>query len=104
MKTGIDLIKQERENQIIKHGYTIESDFEMNKRNQLTTAARLLLNESVPDTPPVDWDKDVWNGLANKAFEQRVVIAGALCAAAIDLQLFKDFKGWDRKIPQAIDE
>lgn len=104
MKTGIDLIKQEREDQIIKHGYTIKSDFELNKNNQLITAARLLLNESVPVIPPFNWDRDIWHHMANKSFEKRVVIAGALCAAATDLQLFKDFKGWDRKIPQAIDE
>ena len=42
MKTGIELIAQERAEQIEKHGRTIELDVKQNNHHQLSDAASAL--------------------------------------------------------------
>ena len=43
MKTGIELIAEERREQIEKHGRTLENDFVINDVGQLAHAAEMLL-------------------------------------------------------------
>jgi hypothetical protein len=89
---GLDLIKQERIEQIEKHGRTLERDVKENNHYQLSEAAGLLC---APDPEadfavelheccPVDWDEAIWVKMMSKPYKDRLVIAGALIAAEID--------------------
>jgi len=95
VSTGIELITQERKEQLTKHGRTVELDVEQNNEGQLTDAASVLtMNvpeglmgtylQSQGETPPVGWDSDAWNKMIRKPYKERLVIAGALIAAEID--------------------
>ncbi len=99
--TGIELISKEREEQINKHGRTIEYDSKNNMSGQLSQAAGLLTymfpeevdggdtdNDNILDfthCAPEDWDIDLWNKMMNKSYKDRLIIAGAMIAAEIDL-------------------
>ena len=89
--TGIELISKEREEQLCKHGRTVEGDVEMNNHYQLSEAAGILtcldtddLLVNSDECCPVEWDEVGWKKLFEKPYEQRLVIAGALIAAEID--------------------
>lgn len=87
MKTGIELIAQEREEQITKHGRTVEQDVRENDNFQLTLAAAMLTapNPKQFATPtPGGWSWKIWNRMINKPYKERIIIAGALIAAEID--------------------
>jgi len=101
-RRGIDLISQERIEQIVKHRRTIPEDYANNDKGQLPRAAYLLL---IPDDSsirkdmlndyffvyvPDKWDSRVWAKMINKPFEQRLVIAGALLAAELDRRAFDE--------------
>ena len=92
MKTGLELIRKERENQISK-GRSIEKDIQINKDKQLLDASVLLMlyedqaqysdyeyHECVPD----GWDLDIWVKMCRKPYIERLSIAGALVSAEID--------------------
>lgn len=90
METGIELIKKEREEQILKHGRTTELDIQINKRRQLADAAAVLATPLI-DTPrkrlslmPSDWDDAVALKMCSKSYKERLIIAGALIAAELD--------------------
>lgn len=89
---GVVAISKEREEQIYKHGRSIEYDREFNKDGQLADAAAVLALQ-VPlgfegaylqNVPPLNWDKDIWLDMLKKPYKERVVIAGALMAAEYD--------------------
>lgn len=92
---GIELINQERVEQLTKHGRTVEKDKELNEEFQLADAAAVL-TLPVPDSltgaflqsygehPPVGWNKEIWKKMLEKPYKERLVIAGALIAAEID--------------------
>lgn len=96
MKTGIELIADERREQIEKHGRTVEKDVEFNNRGELVVAAQSLCVESLIDIDdeddiihfddyrPFGWDEKVWEHMAKKPYKERLIIAGALIAAEID--------------------
>lgn len=93
MKNGIELIAQERQEQIEKHGITLNYDFANNSFRQLSEAARILLEDPNHllydgDTDqtfaPSGWDIEVFNKMRNKSYMERIIIAGALIAAEID--------------------
>lgn len=93
--TGLELITQERHEQITKHGRTIEQDKAQNNECQLTDAATALVI-AVPEGmenaylqchgnfPPVGWNREIWNNMLKKPYKERLVIAGALIAAELD--------------------
>lgn len=93
MKTGIELIAIERQEQIEKHGRDTEWDVNENTKEQLSFAAALL---SCPNPKnmgfdpnsdfgrPELWDKKLFNKMMDKSYRQRLIIAGALIAAEID--------------------
>lgn len=92
-KTGIELIAIERQEQIEKHGRTIERDVEMNDALQLPNGAKTLISNpylhalpwrKIQELKPVDWDMGIWSNMCNKPYKERLVIAGALIAAEID--------------------
>ena len=92
MKTGIELIAQERKEQIEKHGKTVKKDVELNEDYQLSSAASLLTeaidNDTLMviahDTLPKGWDLKMWQKMWDKSFAERLIIAGALIAAEYD--------------------
>jgi len=82
---GVIAIINERNDQIHKHGRTIESDILHNPSGQLIDAARALLKPTpvlhdFPDT----WGIAACRKLINKSYQERKVIAAALIAADYD--------------------
>lgn len=90
--TGIELIAKERQEQIEKHGRTIESDVNCNNHYQLSQAASLLIGEvliedyeaSPSEMCPSEWDEGIWEKMCRKPYKDRLIIAGALIAAELD--------------------
>lgn len=93
---GIELIAKERQEQIVKHGISVESDVTYNKAYQLTEAAAILATEMFPSSRkrfaamPSDWEDQRCLKMCNKPRMQRLIIAGALIAAEIDKIIAKD--------------
>jgi len=88
-KTGVDLIAQERREQIKKHGRTIDHDAQVNDNGQLVDATLQLLaveyNEGWDSyNTPDGWDKEIMAKMIGKSKKERLIIAGALIAAEID--------------------
>lgn len=91
MKTGIELIATERQEQIEKHGRTIERDVKENAEGEIAYFAGLLCHEHAnhPDANvlnylPPKWDKQLCLKMLSKTYKDRLIIAGALIAAEID--------------------
>jgi hypothetical protein len=89
LKTGIELIAQERKEQIEKHQYSRKHDEMINDNGQLIDAAIQLLaveyNEGWDSyNTPSGWNKDIMARMINKTRRQRLIIAGALIAAELD--------------------
>lgn len=82
--TGIELIAQERKEQLQK-GRSVHLDFRYNNDQQLRKGAQRLLHE-VPDrlSAPYDWDVDLWQKMCGKTYKERLIIVGALIAAELD--------------------
>lgn len=86
-KTGVELIADERKEQIEKHGRSVEQDVALNTKGQLSVAAGILLQKIIPvnlDLIPTGWNVFIWNRMLSKPYEERLIIAGALIAAEID--------------------
>lgn len=93
MKTGIELIAEERQEQITKHHRSIEDDVDYNYNAQLSEAASILClhpkhdlydSEVAEKAVPFDWNEIDFNKMRSKPYKERLVIAGALIAAEID--------------------
>lgn len=91
MKTGIELIAEERQEQIEKHGRSISQDVTYNSglEKPLTKAAAALTMEhgnslAMQTMRPQNWDAEIWNKMMSKPYKERLIIAGALIAAEID--------------------
>ena len=88
MKTGIELIAAERQEQITKHKRTIIYGLNLNGLNQLSIgASRLVQPESTLSDMvlcPKNWDYELWERMLKKPYKDRLIIAGALIAAEID--------------------
>lgn len=98
--TGIELIAEERNEQIEKHGRTVASDVEYNVCGQLSFAVVALASEydatgnkggsdenrinHFERWRPIGWDKEQWMIMISKSYRERLIIAGALAAAEID--------------------
>ena len=89
MKTGIELIDEERREQVEKHN--IENDVLLNSgfEKPLTKAASMLSVEHMTSNIiyfgcPENWSPSLWEKMCNKAYIERLIIAGALIAAEID--------------------
>lgn len=86
MKTGIELISQERQEQVQKHGYDANND-SYNKSGELASAAvySITQNESYY---PSSWSDSFKNSIDLKFskgdYIGRLKAAGALIAAEID--------------------
>ena len=90
--TGIELIAQERQEQIEKHGFTVAKDATENNEGELGYFAGLLCHSHTAEANamaylPPRWKKDkkdMCRKMINKSYLQRLVISGALIAAEID--------------------
>lgn len=96
-KTGIQLIAEERQEQITKHRITVAYDVEHNDDEELALAAAALCTpydledyteeeilESRYGETPEKWDDGLCRKLVKKPTIERLKIAGALIAAEID--------------------
>ena len=86
---GAQLIADERQKQIDKHGFTAQHHVnhpEWYENGQLKRAARsLLLNPlSIHVETPENWDEVWFKDLSNRTDKERLIIAGALIAAELD--------------------
>jgi hypothetical protein len=98
---GIELIAQERKEQIEKHGRSVALDVEHNKFDQLSEAAALLCTSSChvgydsdrDNIVPHRWDEDVFAKMMVNTYKKRLIIAGALIAAEIDRLQALEAKG-----------
>lgn len=98
MKTGVELITEERQKQIDKHGFTGKHHAmhpELYEDDQLIYAAHVLSDREleVGDyQEPDNWDADWFDRLVDRPYLERLTIAGALIAAEIDrLQNLPEF-------------
>lgn len=88
--TGIELIAKEREEQINKHGRTLEGDL-LWKQHELTYVAGFLVHYKTAEVPNVEqycpptFDKEIFKKMVNKPYKERLIIAGALIAAELDV-------------------
>lgn len=87
--TGIDLIAQKRLDQKIKHGHSIRSDYESYPDFELMEAAQAIL-EANPDRMPKTWDEESCKRLCGKPLQERLITAGAMIAAQIDVLNYKE--------------
>lgn len=83
MKTGIELIAIERQEQIEKHGRTIVKDVMENSNGELMLGAVATLKGNTYIFPAI-WDEAICTKIAYKSYKDRLVIAGALIAAELD--------------------
>lgn len=91
MKTGIELIAEEREEQIKKHGYDTGQDAEFYENGELIEAAQYAITlerKYYPQSWELDWHDRMMakkNRLSKHQFwVERLKIAGALIAAELD--------------------
>jgi len=88
MKTGIELITQEREEQLEKHGRDIKSDVYYNSIPDggylpLVAGAIYLIDDNFKRTPS-HWNKEILDKMRGKEYKERLIIAAALISAEID--------------------
>lgn len=105
MKTGIELIAQERKEQIGKHGYTKKSDKQY-KKGELVQAARCCI-EKIGRGPgftntefrwPSDWSRHHEDTIRAKSDIGKLTVAGAFYMAEND----RIGKAMDSILPKAI--
>jgi hypothetical protein len=87
MKTGIELIAEERAEQVTKHHINTGMDVLHNSKEQLRMGAMALLEDTeIKSTGsfPMSWDEDLCMKMIVKPYKERLIIAGALIAAEID--------------------
>jgi hypothetical protein len=84
---GIDLVAQEREEQINKHGFTLEDD-SFHRNNELIKAALFCLNDEVFEFP-FHWNVSYRNRILRKNRIGRLTTAAAYIVAQLDQELLK---------------
>lgn len=95
MKTGIELIAEERKEQIEKHFISVADDVRDNNVGQLIGGARGLMKEFIEDVDiyasrpkkgfeGMGWNMRVWTKMMKKSYKARLIIAAALIASEID--------------------
>lgn len=88
MKTGIELITQERDEQINKHGFDVAND-EYYSDNELIKAALFAINPDQFEWP-YNWDEKFRDKIKGKTLIERLAVAGAFMAARIDQVILKN--------------
>lgn len=90
--TGVDLILKERNEQIKKHKFDVKHDLKVNKSGQIEKAVvKLIGNKPMGRTsPPHRWGNEGWVKILKKPLKEKLIIAGALIAARIDMILAEE--------------
>lgn len=81
-KSGIELIAQERHEQIEKHGFDVTKDA-FYSNNELIKAALFCISPDVFEWP-YEWDEEFRSKILAKDIVGRMKVAGAFIAANID--------------------
>lgn len=88
MKTGIELIADERQKQLVKYPVVRDMKYNSTFDRPLTKAASALTIEhgflATQFMKPDNWDEQQWLEMMAKPYKERLIIAGALIAAEID--------------------
>jgi hypothetical protein len=97
MPTGIELIAQERQEQIEKHGHTVEADVKSNPGNELLSAIMLIVGnvtfmrggsplprDAFYDLKPESWSEESCFKIITGGDVDQLKKLGALAAAEID--------------------
>lgn len=82
MKTGIQLITEERKEQIEKHGWDLANDMDYG-RNELVKAALFCISPKFFEWP-FNWTEEFRKKIIKKNRVDQLKVAGALIAAEID--------------------
>lgn len=88
MQTGLDLVAQERKEQIEKHGYTIVND-QQYQNNELVKAALFCTAPQVFEWPQF-WSTKFRYKIEHKSRIQQLVCAASFLIAEIDRELNSD--------------
>lgn len=83
MKTGLELIQQERNEQIHKHNRQVAHDVLNHQDEELKKVAIAMLTNDHSDFPE-NWNFFKKEKLLKKPYKERLAIAGALIAAELD--------------------
>jgi len=81
--SGIVLIANERNEQLYKHGKSVEYDRQVNSLRQLAGCAYAIIG-SEPQSFPGDQSDEFINKVLAKPYRERIKIAGAMLAAELD--------------------
>ena len=82
IKTGVELIANERKDQKEKHGFDAEHDADHASEDLTLAAIYLLTNDN--DYYPADWHLIYKEKFDKKDRKDKLIVAGALIAAEID--------------------
>jgi hypothetical protein len=90
--TGALLIADERREQIYRHKRTVANDVATNRQNELETAAQRLLTQVLGKSGhypawPDHWDEAICDKMDGKTDFEKIQIAGAFLAAALDRRM-----------------
>jgi hypothetical protein len=83
MKTGIELIAEERQEQIEKHGFTVQQDVKHYNNNELIKGALFCVNTETFEWP-YGWDLVFKRKISESDRINQLKKAGAFIAAEID--------------------
>lgn len=83
MKTGIELIAEERQEQIEKHGFDSTHDDDHETEGRLIMAAEAAI-EGDDGSFPASWEAGMVNKICSKPDKERLIIGGALYLAQRD--------------------
>ena len=90
--TGADLILAERKRQISKHKFDVKHDLKVNKGGQIEKAVIKLIdgNAAGRKVAPHRWSPEGWVKMFKKPLKEKLIVAGALIAARIDMILAEE--------------
>ena len=77
MKKGIELIAEERQEQIEKHDRTVEEDVIFNTKGQLSVAAGILSQQFIPEGMyliPKEWNEIIWIKMLGVGMPKNLVL------------------------------
>ena len=81
-KTAIELVAQERKEQIEKHGFTPEKDDKLDSGEMLRLANYIISADS--DYKPEHWDNEYFMKVFSKPRIEQLSIAGAMVIAEME--------------------
>ena len=83
MENGIELIAKERDEQIKKHGWTLQHDVDSHEKGKIVEVVVTALTSTASKDFPLGWEGFA-EKIIKKSYKEKLIIAGALIAAEID--------------------